>query len=244
MEEKQITYKLTDTGHWLARCDHSTNVIELNRRNFFKLSPMMQDYIWIHECVHLKYDVYDETECNRITDEIFISRAKNDSDRMERIKFVVSSHDSSKSNFWTMLVGSLISLGTSAATKAIVNGKTGYYSLDVDARRTYVDGLLAEAFKASLLTDTQSAKDIFWANLKPNIAKNKEQVYSGWRKNNGFVDEYIEKYEQMYNFGFDEITPINKKAHPEYQKMMNTIGAVAVVLAVIVLVVVLTKTKK
>ena len=106
MEEKQITYKLTDTGHWLARCDHSTNVIELNRRNFFKLSPMMRDYIWIHECVHLKYDVYDETECNRITDEIFISRAKNDSDRMERIKFVVSSHDSSKSNFWTMLVGS------------------------------------------------------------------------------------------------------------------------------------------
>lgn len=244
MEERQITYKLTDTGHWLARCDHSTNVIELNRRNFFKLSPMMQDYIWIHECVHLKHDVYDEAECNRITDGIFISRAKNDSDRLERIKFVVNSHDSTKSNFWTMLAGTLLSLGTSVATTAIANGKAGYYSLDVDARKTFVDGLLAEAFKASLLTDTQSVKNIFWDNMKPNIAKSREQVYSGWRKNNTFVDEYIEKYEQMYNFGFDEITPINKKAHPEYQKMMKTIGAVALVLAVIVLIVVLIKTKK
>lgn len=244
MEEKQITYKLTDTGHWLARCDHSANVIELNRRNFFRLSPMMQDYIWIHECVHLKYDVYDETECNRITDEIFISRAKNDSDRLERIKFVANSHETGTSNFWATLVGSLLSIGATVVSGTIANNNAGYYSLDADARRTYVDTLLAEAFKASLLTDTQSAKDIFWANLKPNIAKNKEQVYSGWRKNNGFVDEYISKYEQMYNFGFDEITPINKKAHPEYQKKMKTIGAVAMVLAVIVLTIVLIKTKK
>lgn len=244
MEERQITYKLTDTGHWLARCDHSTNVIELNRRNFFRLSPMMQDYIWVHEYVHLKYDVYDEAETNRITDEIFISRAKNDSERLERIKFVANSHKENTSNFWAVLISSVISVGTSVATSIWGGRNAGYYSLSESDRQIFVDNLLSESFKASLLTDTQSAKDIFWMQMSQNINRNKEKKsYDTWAANNTFVKSLISKYENKYGFKFSAITPINKKAHPEYQKMMKTIGAVAVVLAVIVLMVVLTKTK-
>lgn len=244
--EKKITYRLTDTGHWMARCDHSSNVIELNQREFFKLSPMLQDYIWIHENVHLIHDIYDEAECNRITDEIFISRAKNEKDRRDRINFVVRSSDSSttKSNFWSVLIGRVLSLGTQFATSTIRNNNAGYYSLGIDDRKRLVDSLLLESFQASLLTDSQSAKDIFWQNLSPTIARRKEQTYAGWRASNEFIDEYIEKYERHYGFGFDEILPSDPMAHPQYQKLMKTFSIIAIALAIVVSALVLLKPKK
>ena len=81
----------TDTGHWLARCNHDTGVIELNRRDFPGLSPLMKDYIWVHEYVHLLYGVYDEDRCNAITDEIFVRRGKTASERQARINFIEKS---------------------------------------------------------------------------------------------------------------------------------------------------------
>lgn len=90
-----IRYQFADTGHWLARCNHQTGVIELNAREFDSLSPMMKDYVWVHECVHLIGGVTDEAECNRISDEIFLSRAKNQRDRNARREFVASANDQS-----------------------------------------------------------------------------------------------------------------------------------------------------
>lgn len=95
MGSKQITYQFAETGHWLARCNHNTNVVELNAREYASLSPMMRDYIWVHECVHLLADVHGEAECNSLTDEIFISRAKNSRDRQSRIDFVAAANDQS-----------------------------------------------------------------------------------------------------------------------------------------------------
>ena len=82
-------------GHWLARCNHNTKLVELNAREYASLSPMMQDYVWVHECVHLIADVRNETDCNRLSDEIFISRAKNSRDRQSRIDFVNAANDQS-----------------------------------------------------------------------------------------------------------------------------------------------------
>ena len=90
MEKTKITYRFADTGRWLARCDHSSNVIELNEREFARLSPLYQDYVWIHECVHLLMDVYDETRCNSITDEVFLLRATDD--LAERRSFIERSN--------------------------------------------------------------------------------------------------------------------------------------------------------
>lgn len=84
----QIKYKFADIGHWLARCNHSTDTIELNATEFKKLSPLYKDYVWIHECVHLLYDVYDETACNEITDEIFLLRSSSPEDRKARQIFI------------------------------------------------------------------------------------------------------------------------------------------------------------
>lgn len=92
--EAQVKYRFADIGHWLARCDHSTNVIELHSVEYPKLSPLYRDYVWIHECVHLLYNVYDEAECNRITDEIFVQRATSERDRKERERFIQASNGS------------------------------------------------------------------------------------------------------------------------------------------------------
>ena len=95
MENEKITYQFASIGHWLARCNHQTKVIELNAREFNSLSPLMKDYVWVHECVHLLTDVRDEAACNKISDEIFISRAKNARDCRRRMDFVNAANDQS-----------------------------------------------------------------------------------------------------------------------------------------------------
>lgn len=95
MENQKITYQFAEIGHWLARCNHQTKVIELNAREFNSLSPLMKDYIWVHECVHLLSEVRNESETNRISDEIFISRAANAQDRKRRLDFVTAANDQS-----------------------------------------------------------------------------------------------------------------------------------------------------
>ena len=93
MENQNITYRFAEIGHWLARCNHQTKVIELNAREFNSLSPLLKDYVWVHECVHLLTDVRDEAACNKISDEIFISRAKNARDRRRRMDFVLCANN-------------------------------------------------------------------------------------------------------------------------------------------------------
>lgn len=95
MENAKITYQYADIGHWLARCNHQTKVIELNAREFDRLSPLMKDYVWIHECVHLMTGTRDEEECNRMTDEIFVSRARDSRDRQQRMDFMSAGNDKS-----------------------------------------------------------------------------------------------------------------------------------------------------
>lgn len=89
---KEVVYRFADTGHWLARCDHTKGVIELNGTEFGKLSPFYRDYVWIHECIHLLYNIYDESECNKITDEVFVSRSSSAEDRQARQKFLERSN--------------------------------------------------------------------------------------------------------------------------------------------------------
>lgn len=95
MEQEKITYQYADLGHWLARCNHHSNIIELNAREYDSLSPLMKDYVWVHECVHLILDVHDEAMCNKISDDVFVSRAKNERDRISRIDFIASANDQS-----------------------------------------------------------------------------------------------------------------------------------------------------
>lgn len=93
MEKQKITYQYADIGHWLARCNHHTHVIELNANEWDSLSPLMKDYIWVHESVHLLTDITDESACNSISDAIFLSRSRNARDRQQRLDFVTAAND-------------------------------------------------------------------------------------------------------------------------------------------------------
>ena len=93
MEKQKITYQYADIGHWLAICNHQTNVIELNANEWDSLSPLMKDYIWVHECVHLLTDITDEQACNSISDAIFLNRSRNARDRQQRLDFVTAAND-------------------------------------------------------------------------------------------------------------------------------------------------------
>lgn len=111
--EKEMTYRFADTGHWLARCNHQSRVIELNSSEWGSLSPLMREYVWVHECVHLLCDLRSEAECNRITDEVFVSRARNTVDKAARERFVAAANNQ---NFntrptpeWAMIVLALLS---------------------------------------------------------------------------------------------------------------------------------------
>ena len=95
MEKQKITYQYADIGHWLARCNHQTHVIELNANEWDSLSPLMKDYVWVHECVHLLTDVRDEAVCNSISDAIFLTRSRNARDRQQRLDFVTAANDQS-----------------------------------------------------------------------------------------------------------------------------------------------------
>jgi len=250
MEQKKITYKYVNTGHWMARCDHSDNIIEFNKNEFFKLSYLHREYIWIHEHVHLLYEVYDENECNRITDEIFLSRSKDSNDRAKRLRFIVDSHDMSDKSHWVAVAGFVLSLLTTAGstTMSILNRRnSGYYALSDTDKELYVDELLSNAYQQSLLTDKKSARDLFWEQLSPYVARKKESTFPAWADNNPFVWEYIDKYSTLYRVNFEDVTPIQLEKHPQYiqyQKTLKTIGVIAVIVAVIVLIIVLIKTKK
>lgn len=98
MENQKITYQFADIGHWLARCNHHTNVIELNANEWDRLSPLMKDYVWIHECVHLLADETSESDTNAMSDEIFVSRARSERDRKRRVAFVAAANDRSFGN--------------------------------------------------------------------------------------------------------------------------------------------------
>lgn len=92
MENTKIKYRWADIGHWMARCNHDTDIIELNGKEFPNLSPLFQEYVWIHEHVHLLTDVYDETQCNKIVDDIFLMRASSKNNLKARQEFIQNSN--------------------------------------------------------------------------------------------------------------------------------------------------------
>lgn len=208
MEASKIKVVFSDTGHWLARCDHDSGVIELNRRDFPRLSPMMQDYILVHEYVHLLYDEYDERRCNEITDGIFISRAGDDAEREARRRFVnSSSDDGTQSHFPVaaalLIASTVIGVGSKIAAAQIKNSqKYGYYGMKKTEQRELVTRLMNTAFAESANTNASSAKDIFWDYMSQ--CGTGDASYTEWARRNTFVTGIIRQCEQDYGFGFEE----------------------------------------
>lgn len=240
MEKIKVIW--SDTGHWLARCNHQTRVIELNRRDFPRLSPMMQDYVFCHEYIHLLCNEYDENRCNEITDGVFVSRAKDERERIRRTEFLKKSAGSashfdplSLAAVITSGLGVIFNVGGSVASNIIAkNKKTGYYAMTTKERRELVTELMASAFAESANTNKASAKDIFWGYISQ--CETGDADYSAWARKNSFVQRIIKDNESSFGFGFEDTKTVN---------LMNYSGVkLAVVAAIIAAAVLIIKAAK
>lgn len=200
-----IHSKYADIGHWLARCNHDTGLIELNRRDFPRLSAMMRDYVWVHEYVHLLYDVYNEDQCNAIADRIFVNRAKTANERIERVNFVNASAGQAISGIAVTaiisIVGTVVGLGVKGYQlyqKAKDN--TGYYGLSSGDRYLLAKGLIKASFEAAPKYG-MSPKELFWG-LQSQCA-GVETSYEAWLSNNDFANGLIAEFEDAYGRQFD-----------------------------------------
>lgn len=218
MEAGEIKVIWRDTGHWVARCNHETGVIELNRREFPRLSPMMQDYVFCHEYVHLLCDETDENRCNLITDRVFIERGRTEADRRIRAEFVNRSNsDGPETSHSFLAVASIVS-----AVAGIVNSvisafsaakqKSGYYALSKTERRKLVEGFVAKAFEASRNTSDKSAQEIFWEYMSQ--CDTGDANYRAWLVKNSFISKYIRDNEQKYGFKFGGVYNIRYIDYP------------------------------
>lgn len=232
MEINKIHSQFTDTGHWLARCNHDTGLIELNRRDYPRLSPMMQDYIWVHEYVHLLYNLYDEAQTNAIADKIFISRAKTPAERIEREAFVQNSGGEPMSGIAiTAIVGiatTVISLGVKAyQVFGQAKEGSGYYGLSSGDRYLLVRDLVSASFVAAKNSGV-SPQAVFWSQMSQCAGV--ESDYSAWLANNSFAKGIIAEYEKAYGRRFDVAAPVSYWSKPVVKYSLAALAIIAAVL--------------
>lgn len=240
MEASKIHSRYADIGHWLARCNHETGLIELNRRDFPRLTPLMQDYVWVHENVHLLYDVYDEDQCNAIADKIFVSRAQNAADREARIAFVNNSGDSAA--FSGIAITAIVGLASTAISlgakgyqlwKKSKASEAGYNGLSSGDRYLLAKELLKASFEAAPDAGL-SAKDIFWG-LMSQISSDAD--YEAWQSQNTYANGLVAEYEKAYGFGFSAVPSKTAAGN-------NTVKIIAIALMAAALVLVAIKLLK
>lgn len=234
MEAAKIHSRYADTGHWLARCNHDTGLIELNRRNFPRLDALMKDYIWVHEYTHLLYDIYDEAECNAIADKIFIDRAKNAADREAREAFVRDSRGAAEVS--GIAVTAIIGLVTTAVSLGVkgyqlykkTQSDASFYALPEGDRFLLAKELMKAAFEAAPGSGL-SAKDIFWGLMSQCSG---DADYNAWLAHNSFANGLVADYEKAYGCSF---TAKNTAAGLWSKPIVKiTVVALAVVAAVLV----------
>ncbi len=215
METKQITYTMTDTGHWLARCNHQSGVIELNRRDYPRLSPMMRDYIWVHEYVHLLYGIYDENECNRISDRIFISRGATENERSQRAAFVSRSAGFATSGVAVTAVAAVVS--AVASLGSYIYGlfqeakPVGYWALSNQKQKELLEGLIAASFNEASRGGV-SAKEVFWGYMSQ--IDGISQSFDEFLAKEIQAPKYFAAAEAKYGFNKETVLPVRWLQQP------------------------------
>lgn len=210
----QIEIREADLGPVIARADHVDGAIEVNSEIFYKLPPMVQEFVLCHEVCHLRYEEWDEARTNKLASDLFLSRATGDDDRKVREEFVGYMDGNNYSNFaWEALISGLISVGYTAYG-IITSRNGGWYKLDDATKRSVAQTLVREGFEQSRRSNSKSAADFFWASMQQYTAKDSSLEQFLGRSDNSFVQQYIAAAEKEYGFGFSEVTPIDLTAFP------------------------------
>lgn len=231
-EETKITLRdRDDLGPVLARADHVDNAIEVNRRVFYGLPPMVQEFILCHEVCHLQHNEHDEARTNMLAMQLFMQRATSDADAQERKRFLSYLDGSDMSNITVAailgLVGTAFSLGTNV-WGIFRQRNAGWYSWDSSTQRANMNTMLTQSFEQSRRSSSQSAEQFLWAQLQSYSNKDTSLSQFLGRPENSWVSSWIAKYEQKYGFGFSEVTPVDLKAFPVLMVAVGALVAFAV----------------
>ena len=218
-----------DLGPVIARADHRDRAIEVNRKIFYGLPPMAQEFVLCHEVCHLRYDDHDEARTNQRAIELFLSRATGEADRQARARFVSYLYDNGYSNDGGLSAAAIAAIINAAIAVAstvysvVSTRRAGWYSWNHSTKKKWLETVLQSSFEQSRTSTTHSAADFFWAQLSG--CTNKDESVEEWmgRKENAWVKNVIAKYEKAYGFGFTEVTPIDLTAYP---LVIVAIGAV------------------
>lgn len=229
--DDDIIIREADLGPVIARTDHRDGAIEVNRQVFYKLPPLMQEFVLCHEMVHLRYGVRDEADTNALAAQIFMERAQSPDDADDRQVFLSYLHDTGHDNFDFVGLGlGLFSLGTTVAG-IIKNRNAGWYSWSDAERTTNLKAMLANAFEKSRRSKTLPASAFFWQEMQQYTNKDKSLEKFLSRSGNSWVSAYIASYESKYGFGFYDVTPIDWLALPAVRIALAAVIAVGAVLA-------------
>ena len=212
---EKIAIREADLGPVIARADHRDCAIEVNSEIFYRLPPMVQEFVLCHEVCHLKHDEWDEARTNLLAAKLFLERSKGDADRKAREEFLsYLDGNGGYSNFaWATLVSSLVSLG-GTVYGIIKNRNAGWYSWDKQTQAANLKVMLTQAFEQSRKSGSRSAADYFWDQMYNYTNKDGDLESFLKRSGNSWVPEFIRNYEKRYGFGFSEVTPVDITAYP------------------------------
>ena len=213
--QEKIAIREAELGPVIARADHWEGAIEVNMDIFYKLPPMVQEFVLCHEVCHLKHNEWDEARTNALAVRLFMGRATSEADRRERAEFLsYIDGNGGYSNF--DFVGLLMSLGSLGSNifYTIKARNAGWYSWDYATQKKNLKTMLTQAFEASRRTGKNSAAQLFWAQMVKYTNKDSDLEKFLGRKENSWVSLRIAAYEKKYGFKFDEVTPIDLKAFP------------------------------
>ena len=224
--------EVEDLGPVIARADHQDNAIEVNRRIFYGLPPMAQEFVLCHEVCHLKHNEWDETRTNQLAVELFTSRATSEADKQARKKFVSYLYDNGgySNEGIAMIIITAVSAAVGIATtiySIVSTRRAGWYSWNQATQKKWLETALTNSFEQSRASTSHSASQFFWAQISG--LTNKDESLEEWmgRKENEWVKAVITRYEKAYGFGFDEVTPVDLTIYPV---VIIAIGAVAALL--------------
>lgn len=233
MEPQKITIiEVADLGPVLARADHQRNAVEVNAKVFYKLPPLVQEFVLCHEFCHLKHQEWDEVRTNQLAAQIFLDRASGKADIQERRRFLsyLTGEDSSYSNWWQIVVAAIPALANIGVKlyNGIKQSNAGWYSWDKDTQKSNLAVMLTAAFEQSRRTSQQPASYYLWAQLQSYDFKDDTLEQFLDRSQNTWVKTEIAKYETQYGFKLGEVTPIDLTAYP------IVIVAIGVVVGVVI----------
>ena len=219
-----------DLGPVIARADHRDRAIEVNRKIFYGLPPMAQEFVLCHEVCHLRYDDHDEARTNQRAADLFMQRATNADDRRARAAFLSYLNENGGYSNEPVSIATIVIAAVSAAVSigvtiySVVSARNaGWYSWNQGTRRKWLEGALTMAFEQARRSGSRSAADYFWAQLAPCTAKDESLDEWEGRSVNEWTKAVIKKYEKAYGVGFREVTPIDLTVYP---LVIVAIGAV------------------